>query len=202
MNLCSFRFDVNVKALFQVSSGHKNLSIKDPDKLISDLSFSCFCCSHSRFNLEKKGVSSACWSAVTRRNDLTPHLFTSSALLHQDRTHSVSLKSIVFWICTESCPRAMYSLSNCLNTSRFREFVGHVARVIFWSPVAGFPIREGVVLLWAALGPSSSFPTKYCYIKPSRTIFDPRKSSCCTNQAVRPVHLASWVIIPIFPWPA
>lgn len=54
MNLCSFRFDVNVKALFQVSLGHKNLSIKDPDKLISDLFFSCFCCSHSRFNLEKK----------------------------------------------------------------------------------------------------------------------------------------------------
>ena len=116
MNLCSFRFDVNVKALFQVSSGHKNLSIKDPDKLISDLFFSCFCCSHSRFNLEKRGVSSACWSAVTRRNDLTPHLFTSSALLHQDRTQSVSHKSIAFWICTESCPRAMYSLSNCLNT--------------------------------------------------------------------------------------
>lgn len=60
MNLCSFRFDVNVKALFQVSSGHKNLSNKDPDKLISDLFFSCFCCSHSRFNLEKRRVSSAC----------------------------------------------------------------------------------------------------------------------------------------------
>ena len=57
MNLCSFRFDVNVKALFQVSPGHKKLSIKDQEKLISDLSFSCFCCSHSRFNLEKSAGS-------------------------------------------------------------------------------------------------------------------------------------------------
>lgn len=138
MNLCSFRFDVNVKALFQVSSGHKISSIKDPDKLISDLYFSCFCWSHSRFNLEKRGVSSACWSAVTRRNDLTPHLFTSSALLHQNRTHSVSHKSIVFWICTESCPCAMYSLSNCLILQVFGNLSDMLLEWYFEALLQGF----------------------------------------------------------------
>ena len=40
------------------------------------------------------GVSSPCWCAVTRRNDLITHLSTSSSLLHRDRTHYVSHKSI------------------------------------------------------------------------------------------------------------